>query len=291
MGRTPGAPAEPMACCPGAAGRIDLSMTIKDTMVAPENIVCTAITLGKPLLQLQLGHATAAVPGKNNEDFHGIVTPREEKEAQTRGISVAIADGVSGNGGGRLASETAVKSLLRDFYGAPAIWNIAQALDKLLRSINDWLLSENARHPEYEGMVTTLTMIVFKGNYYHMAHVGDTRVYRRRGEVFKQLTIDHTWERGDMRHVLKRAVGLDSYLVADYTDGELVPGDVFLMVSDGIWEVLGERVVREVMQEGGSSQAIAEKLVERSIKKQVQYMGRNDATAIVIAVDEYAIGQ
>ena len=266
-------------------------MTIKDTTVAPENVVCTGTTLGKPLLQLQLGHATAAVPGKNNEDFHGIVTPREEKEAQTRGIAVAIADGVSGNGGGRLASETAVKTLLRDFYGAPAIWNITRALDKLLRSINDWLLSENARHPEYEGIVTTLTMIVFKGNYYHMAHVGDTRVYRRRGDVFKQLTIDHTWERTDMRHVLKRAVGLDTHLVADYTDGELVPGDVFLMVSDGIWEVLGEHAVREVMQEGGSTQAIAEKLVERSIKNQVQYMGRNDATAIVIAVDEYPVGQ
>ena len=75
---------------------------------------------------------------------------------------MAIADGVSGNGGGRLASETAVKSLLRDFYAAPVTRNITQALDKLLRSINDWLLSENARHPEYEGMVTTLTMIVFK---------------------------------------------------------------------------------------------------------------------------------
>ena len=259
--------------------------------VSPENVVCTEIAPGKPLLQLQLGHATAAVPAKNNEDFHGIVTPREEREAQTRGIAVAIADGVSGNGGGRLASETVVKILLKDFYGVPVTWNITVALDKLLRSINDWLLSENARHPEYEGMVTTLTMIVFKGNYFHLAHVGDTRVYRRRGSEFKQMTIDHTWERGDMRHVLKRAVGLDSHLVVDYTDGELIPGDVFLMASDGIWEVLGERIVREVMVKAGSAQSIADELVERSIKYQVQYMGRNDATAVVIAVDEYSAGQ
>ena len=178
-----------------------------------------------------------------------------------------------------------------DFYAAPVTRNITQALDKLLRSINDWLLSENARHPEYEGMVTTLTMIVFKGNYYHLAHVGDTRGYRQRGDVFKQLTIDHTWERGDMRHVLKRAVGLDSHLVADYTEGELVPGDVFLMASDGIWEVLGERILREVMQGGGSAQSIAEELVQRSIRNQAQYMGRNDATAIVIEVEEYSAGQ
>src|SRR5258706_2364226 len=178
----------------------------KDTNVPPENNVGTQITPGKPRLQLQMGHATASVPGKGNEDFHGIITPREEFEAQSRGIVVAIADGVSGNGGGRLASETAVKSLLRDYYAAPVAWNMTQALDKLLRAINDWLHSENARHPEHEGMVTTLTMMVFKGNSYHVAHVGDTRVYRRRGDVFKQLTIDHTWERCDMRAVLKRAI-------------------------------------------------------------------------------------
>ena len=89
-----------------------------------------------------------------------------------------------------------------------------------------------------------------------------------------------------MRHVLKRAVGLDSHLVVDYTDGELLPGDVFLMASDGIWEVLGERVVCDALRTGVSTQAIAEDLVERSIQNQVQYMGRNDATAIVIAVDK-----
>jgi len=266
-------------------------MTLKDATVSPESIACAGITPDKPRLQLQLGHATASVPGKDNEDFHGIATPREECEAQSRGIAVAIADGVSGNGGGRLASETAVKSLLRDFYAAPTTWNITHTLDKLLRSINDWLHSENARHPEYEGMVTTLTMIVFKGCHYHMAHVGDTRVYRQRDNVFKQLTVDHTWERGDMRHVLKRAVGLDSYLVVDYTDGELISGDAFLMASDGVWEVLGEHVVREVMQGGGSAQSIAQELVERSIRNQDSYMGRNDATAIVIEVGEYPAGQ
>ena len=91
-----------------------------------------------------------------------------------------------------------------------------------------------------------------------------------------------------MRHVLKRAVGLDSHLVVDYTDGELIPGDIFLMASDGIWEVLGDRIVREMMFEAGSAQSIADELVDRSIKNQVRYMGRNDATAVVIALDEYS---
>ena len=254
-----------------------------DPVLIAENIF-TGQLESPSTLQLNVGHATSAVPGKDNEDFHGIVTRREESETQSKGIALAIADGVSGNGGGRFASETAVKTVLRDFYAAPLSWNITYVLEKLLRSINDWLFSENGRHPEYQGMVTTLTMMVFRGTCYHMAHVGDTRAYLMRGGYLKQLTMDHTWERADMRHVLKRAVGLDSYLVADYTDGELTPGDLLLLASDGVWEVLGERLVRGIMQAGGAPQSIAEDLVERSIKNQVQYMGRNDATAVVIAV-------
>ncbi|HKQ23642.1 MAG TPA: PP2C family serine/threonine-protein phosphatase [Burkholderiales bacterium] len=245
-----------------------------------------AMTAGKPLLQLRFGHASAPAPGKNNEDFYGIVTEREDPAALVRGIGVAIADGVSGNGGGRLASETTVRSLLRDFYGAPARWNIAPTIDKVLRSLNDWLAAENARNPELEGVVSTATMMLFKGNSYYLAHVGDTRAYCKRGQFFTQLTTDHTWQRGDMRHVLKRAVGLDTHLVVDYTGGDLAPGDVFVMLTDGVWEVLGERVVREVLDAGVDVQASADELVQRSVRNQVLYMGRNDATALVMAVEK-----
>lgn len=209
----------------------------------------------------------------------------KSRRRETRGVAVAIADGASGSDGGRLASETTVRCLLRDFYGAPVRWNFAVTIDKVLRSINDWLSAENARNPEREGVVSTLTMLLFKGNCYFLAHVGDSRAYRRRGQVLKQLTIDYTWQRGDMRHVLKRAVGLDTHLVVDCTDGELMPGDVFVMASDGVWEVLGERVMREALDAGRDMQTIADDLVRRSMTHQVQYMGRNDATAVVVAVD------
>ncbi len=258
-------------------------------MIAEEPLAASPVRLtmtpGKPLLQLRFGHASVPVPGKSNEDFYAIVTEREDPAAQVRGIAVAIADGVSGNGGGRLASETTVRSLLRDFYGAPVHWNIAPTIDRILRSVNDWLAAENARNPELEGVVSTATMMLFKGNSYYLAHVGDTRAYRKRGRFFRQLTIDHTWQRGDMRHVLKRAVGLDTHLVVDYTGGELVPGDVFVMVTDGVWEVLGERVVREVLDAGVDVQASADELVQRSVRNQVLYMGRNDATALIVAVE------
>lgn len=248
------------------------------------------LTLGKPQLQLRFGHASSAVSGKTNEDFYGIVTEHEEREARIRGVAAAIADGVSGSGSGRRASETTVRSLLHDFYGAPVRWNFAVTIDKVLRSINDWLSAENARNPERDGVVSTLTMLLFKGNYYYLAHVGDSRAYRRRGRMLRQLTIDHTWQRGDMRHVLKRAVGLDTHLVVDCSDGELMPGDVFVMASDGVWEVLGERVMREVLDAQSDVQTIADELVRRSVTNQVRYMGRNDATAVVVAVEKSGSG-
>jgi protein phosphatase len=243
---------------------------------------------GRAAFAIQLGHSSRSVPGKPNEDCYGIVTPAEEPAAAHRGIAIAIADGVSGAGGGRLASETTVRTMLRDFYATPESWHVSVALDRVLRSINDWLLMENARHPELEGVVASFSMLLLGGARYCSIHVGDTRIYRRRGGSVEQLTTDHTWQRRDMRHVLRRAVGLDSFLVADYSEGEVLPGDAYALLSDGVWEVLGERFIRDALLAGDDPQRLAQELTERSLRNQVQYMGRNDATALVAAVRQTA---
>ncbi|HZP92796.1 MAG TPA: PP2C family serine/threonine-protein phosphatase [Burkholderiales bacterium] len=257
----------------------------------PASEAAAQIRLGNapnaPLLGIRIGHASRAAPNKSNEDCYGIVTPAEEPEAASRGVAVAIADGSSAAERGRLASETTVKTLLRDYYGTSAAWNVAQALERVLRSVNDWLFRENVRRAELGGAVTTLSMTVFRDSRYYLVHVGDTRIYRKRGAALRQLTADHTWQRSDMRHVLKRAVGLDGHLVVDFSEGELRPGDTFLLASDGVWEVLGDRVLMEVLEGGGGPGEMAEQLTQRSVRGQAQYMGRNDATAVVVAVEEW----
>jgi serine/threonine protein phosphatase PrpC len=241
---------------------------------------------GRPPLVLRIGHSTRTVPNKVNEDCYGIVTPAEEPAAALRGVACAIADGVGGSGEGRIASETAIKSVLRDYYSTPDHLSASAAIDLVLRAVNDWLLTHNSRRPDLEGAVTTFSMLLFLDQRYCLVHVGDTRIYRRRGKSLRQLSHDHTWQRRDMRHVLKRAVGLDSFLVADFAEGELQAGDLFLLASDGVWEVMGEHWLQEVLEHGGEPQAMAERLTEQSVANQVKYMGRNDATAVVIAVHE-----
>ena len=110
-------------------------------------------------------------------------------------------------------------------------------------------------------MATTLSMLVLRGKRYYTAHVGDSRVYRLRGEHFEQLTTDHVWDRPDMRHVLKRAIGLDQHLSMDYADGDLQENDRFLLVTDGVWEPLGEKKMHELLHLYQDSQRAAEALV------------------------------
>lgn len=198
---------------------------------------------------------------------------------------VALADGVSADGDARVAAEVAVRSLLADYYATPPHWSVAVALDRVLRAANDWLAAQNARRPNYEGIVAALSGLVLRGGHYFLAHVGDTRVYRRRGPVLKLLTTDHTWPRRDMRHVLKRAVGLDTHLVVDCAHGEVQPGDVFLMVTDGVWDVLGEQRIENILRTEPDPPAAASALVEQSRLQQAAYMGRNDASAVVLAID------
>jgi protein phosphatase len=120
---------------------------------------------------------------------------------------------------------------------------------------------------------------------YYLAHVGETRVYRLRRGLLRQLTVDHLWPRRDLCHVLRRAVGLDSHLVVDFADGELEAGDVFLMVTDGVWDVLGDVSMTDP-QPGSGSRSRA--LVAAAHERQAAYMGRNDATAMMLRVERSA---
>lgn len=233
--------------------------------------------------RIQVGSATGSAPGKLNEDFHGI-QDGGPAGAASHGVVAALGDGIGGDGSGRRAAEVCVRAVLDDYHGTSPAWPVARALDRLLCAANDWLHAQNDRRREADGLLATLSVLVLRGARYHVAHVGDTRVYRLRGGTLSQLTTDHVWPRHDMRHVPKRALGLDGHLVVDYADGELQHGDVFLLLSDGVWEVLGESRLRELLSGDEEPQRVAEALVADALERQARYMGRNDATAVVVRV-------
>ncbi|MCP6565580.1 protein phosphatase 2C domain-containing protein, partial [Klebsiella pneumoniae] len=76
--------------------------------------------------------------------------------------------------------------------------------------------------------------LVLRGTRWHLAHVGDSRIYLYRDGSLTQLTEDHTWAHPELSNVLHRAVGLDARLAVDHADGELEIGDTFVLMSDGV---------------------------------------------------------
>ena len=232
-------------------------------------------------LEISVGQSSQTGPRERNEDYCGIVTP-QDGQLSTKGALLAVADGVSGGNGGREAAEYAVRGVLADYYATPDTWEIPFALDKVLIAINRWLIAQGSSKRELAGMATTLSMLVLRGKRYYTAHVGDSRVYRLRGERLQLLTTDHVWDRPDMRHVLKRAIGLDQYLSMDYADGELQENDRFLLVTDGVWEPLGELRMHEILHLHQDSQRAAEALVSAAHEQG----GQDNASAVVVRVEK-----
>lgn len=232
-------------------------------------------------LKLIIGQATETGARERNEDFCGAVTP-EADQLETKGALLAVADGVGGNAGGREASEMTVRGVLSDYYATPDTWETTAALDKVLTALNRWVQSQAARQREMAGMATTLSLLVLRGKHYVLAHVGDSRIYRLRGGELQQLTTDHVWDRPDMRHVLKRAIGLDSQLQIDYAEGELQAGDVFALMSDGVWEKLGQLGIHEILRLYHTPQMAANDLVKQALAKGSQ----DNATALVVRIEQ-----
>lgn len=241
-----------------------------------------------PLDRFSAGFGFASRPcGKVcSEDFLGVVVP-PPPDLAAKGLLLIIADGISGKGGGRIAAETAVRSLCADYYATPDDWSVPYALDRIIGPVNTWLAAESRRRAHLEGLVTTLSVLVLHRGRYFIAHVGDTRVYRRRGGRFEQLTVDHVWARRDLRHVVTRAVGLDEGIVIDAKEGELRANDWFVLVSDGVWETLGDSNMGQLLAGAADPQEAAARLVDGAVSCQAAYLGRNDASALVVRLAEH----
>ncbi|TFY91889.1 bifunctional protein-serine/threonine kinase/phosphatase [Pseudomonas nabeulensis] len=195
-------------------------------------------------LQLSIAHASAIGPRAENQDAVRVVTPVAELAA-SKGYLCAMADGVSQCADGGLAARSTLQALALDYYATPQTWGVAQALERLLLAQNRWLQANGGGQP----LLTTLSALVFRGQRFTLAHVGDCRAYRWLDGELQRISEDHVWEQPGMQHVLKRALGLDQHLVVDFLDGELRAGECFLLLSDGVWATLGEHSIKAILRE------------------------------------------
>lgn len=178
-----------------------------------------------------------------NQDFHGLRLPEPEQQ-HSKGIALAIADGISSSEVSHIASETAVKSFLEDYFCTPDAWSVKQSGQRVLVAANAWLYAQTRRGPyRYDrdrGHVCTFSALVLKSTTAHLFHVGDACIYRLRNGELEPLTEEHRVWLSPEQSCLGRALGINPHLEIDYRTLPLQVGDLFLLLTDGVHEWLSE---------------------------------------------------
>ena len=222
------------------------------------------------------GHASERGPRPGNEDFVGVRFPPPQQ--REHGLVAALADGVSGSGRGLEAAQTSVMSLLNDYPATPPTWDTSVALDRVIGAHNRWLYAA----AQGRGMAA-LTALVLRGHSWTVAHAGDTRAYLVRGGELRQITTDHRFDHPDRRHQLTRALGLDHHMRLDYYQGEVLPGDCFVLTSDGVHDALRGRSLDEALRRAALEDT-AEVAAQRLVVAALDAGGHDNASALVLRV-------
>jgi serine/threonine protein phosphatase PrpC len=231
-------------------------------------------------LKVSVGFASETGPRKRNEDFAGAVFGPELPEPR-RDVIAAIADGIGGAKGGRVAAEIAVRGFLDGFCDLPETMEVRRAAAIVLDALNSWIHSQGQRDSGLKGMGSTFTALVLRGRVAHVLHVGDTRAYRFSRDRLTCLTTDHVRPVDTARsHMLLRALGVETEVRLDYTTQPVAPHDRFLLCSDGVHGYLDADTITEIMRERVSSQDTARALVAAALRAD----SADNCTALVLDV-------
>jgi protein phosphatase len=214
-----------------------------------------------------------------------------------------VADGMGGHQAGEQASHLTVRSIehfalntLKWFFhlqGAEEK-NVLTEFKAALRQADSELFEEASRHPEFHGMGTTVTMAYRLGNELFVLHVGDSRCYLYRHDRLRRLTLDHTLtaelvRRGALapdeaahhpyRHIITNCVGgTEPGIHVEPHKLDLEPGDVVLLCSDGLTEMVDDQAIATVLRQEADPATACERLVA-----QANEAGGRDNITVVVA--------
>ena len=207
---------------------------------------------------------------------------------------LAVADGMGGHAGGDVASHMAIRQLLKLDRPFDSVEEARGTLHKVLLSTNDLLGDIVYDHPELAGLGTTVSAIIRVGDKVAIAHIGDSRIYLLRGNELSQVTIDHTFvqrliDSGRIteaeakvhprRSVLMRVLGdVDANPEIDTMVLDTLPGDRWMLCSDGLTGVVSREQIHEMMTANDSAGDIAYALLEASLDG-----GAPDNVTVVVA--------
>lgn len=186
-----------------------------------------------------------------------------------------VADGMGGHNGGGFASSYAVDVIKRDIE-ASREKSIEDLLKSAVRAANSAVREKAAGNSDLVGMGTTVVMAVVEEDVLHVCNVGDSRLYIADQDSIRQITVDHSYVEEMIRvgqldresarthehkNIITRAVGADDSIESDYFKVKLKPGDIILMCSDGLSNMLSDDEILMVLKSGRDTVMRAETLI------------------------------
>lgn len=207
----------------------------------------------------------------------GLVRANNQDNWLAQAPLYGVADGMGGHKGGETASRVALQ-VFQNAIGQkmPAANTIRMAVEAANRRVYDM----SAHDDSLSGMGTTMSMIWRDDDRLLIAHVGDSRIYRLRAGQFQQITDDHSFvaelvrnniitpemaKNHPQRNIITRAVGVDPYVQVDVLEEDLLPGDIWLICSDGLHGMVEDEEIKTILSEMELEEA-ADRLMSRALE-------------------------
>jgi protein phosphatase len=220
--------------------------------------------------------------------------------ASTKAGLAILADGMGGYNAGEVASGMAVTMLSAGLESALRTRgeekNTAALVASEIQKANEAIYRAAGSQPQYAGMGTTLVLALFRDNRVTVAHVGDSRLYRLRGERLTQVTRDHSFlqeqidsgaiTREDARlshnkNLVTRALGVDPTVEVDMAELEVLPGDLYLLCSDGLNDMVGDEDIQLALTTLGANLELA---ARQLVQMANDNGGRDNVSVILVRV-------
>lgn len=218
-----------------------------------------------------------------------------------------LADGMGGYNAGEVASGMATTMLGSELAkafadrtpssdaGGGKSWAEA-TLEVQMGLVNSAIFQSSQTNPQHAGMGTTLVVAVFHDNKVTVGHIGDSRMYRLRGEEFEAITRDHSLlqeqidaglitpeqaRHSQNKNLVTRAVGIDADVAAEIHDHDVMPGDVYLLCSDGLNDMVEDD---EIAMTLGALSANLDLCATQLIQMANDNGGRDNVSVILVKV-------
>jgi protein phosphatase len=191
----------------------------------------------------------------------------------------AVADGMGGAAAGEVASQLFVETALEVFSKNErrSEEETVELVQEAFGLANERILKHTVENPQHQGMGCTAELMAFSSQGYVLGHVGDSRSYLFRKGQLRQLTRDHSLvqdqidqglitpveaQRHSLRNIILRAVGAGETLAVDLIKGKSLPGDIFLLCSDGLTDMVDDPSIQEILSLSLNLVQKVEKLID-----------------------------